>query len=114
MAGLRLAGPSVFLRRDLSSSVFDNGFIEKRQLFLRSYQFTRKRSSAARIGDSVLRARRLVWVKLRAVRRFLWLHLRRLFTAGCRRHRRFHRMHTPPPRSRSAAASSIWRLRCCP
>lgn len=42
--------------------------IEKRQLFLRSYQFCRKKSLTERIKGSFVRAKKVVWLKLRYAR----------------------------------------------
>ncbi|CAL0316525.1 unnamed protein product [Lupinus luteus] len=45
--------------------------IEKRQLFLRSYQFSRKKSLTERIKGSIVRVKKVVWLRLRSVRRFV-------------------------------------------
>ncbi|KAL5068918.1 hypothetical protein RYX36_019805 [Vicia faba] len=42
--------------------------MEKRQLFLRSYQFCRKKSLTERIKGSLIRAKKVVWLKLRHAR----------------------------------------------
>ena len=44
--------------------------IEKRQLFLRSYQFSRKKSLSERIKRSLVRVKRVIWVRLKSARRF--------------------------------------------
>ncbi|XP_039162858.1 uncharacterized protein LOC104426552 [Eucalyptus grandis] len=52
--------------------------MEKRQLFLRSYQFSRKRSLGERIRRSLRRVKRVVWLRLRSARRFrrlVWARL---------------------------------------
>ncbi|KAK9054816.1 hypothetical protein SSX86_025895 [Deinandra increscens subsp. villosa] len=53
--------------------------VEKRQLFLRSYQFSRKQSSGQRIKRSLFRVKRLVWVKLRAAKKMIWFRFRHGF-----------------------------------
>ncbi|XP_058082697.1 uncharacterized protein LOC131230757 [Magnolia sinica] len=71
-------------------SICEHSYMEKRQLFLRSYQFSRKRSVMERIKLSLVRVKRLVWVKLRSarkLRRLVWSRLR----YGHNR-RRFHRL----------------------
>ncbi|KAK4763145.1 hypothetical protein SAY86_008913 [Trapa natans] len=53
----------------------------KRQVFLRSYQFSRKRSLSERIRRSLVRVKRLVWSRLRSarkLRRFVWAKLWKL------------------------------------
>ncbi|KAJ8572729.1 hypothetical protein K7X08_009240 [Anisodus acutangulus] len=53
--------------------------IEKRQLFLRSYQFSRKKSVSERIKKSFFRVKRVIWVKLRSarkIRKLVWLKLK--------------------------------------
>ncbi|KAJ1377846.1 Organic solute transporter subunit alpha/Transmembrane protein [Sesbania bispinosa] len=42
--------------------------MEKRQLFLRSYQFCRKKSLTERIKGSLVRAKKVVWLRLRFAR----------------------------------------------
>ncbi|KAK1315782.1 hypothetical protein QJS10_CPA05g00019 [Acorus calamus] len=73
------------------STLSDHCYFEKRQLFLRSYQFSRKKTFSERINRSFVRAKRVIWVKLKAarkLRRFVWSELRNFY---CRR-RRFHRL----------------------
>ncbi|KAF3794407.1 hypothetical protein EJ110_NYTH02331 [Nymphaea thermarum] len=68
-----------------------SSYFEKRQAFLRSYQFSRKRGIAERIRLSLARAKRVVWRKLRSarrVRRTFWLRLRNVVIGR----RRFHRL----------------------
>uniref|UniRef100_A0A1D1XKT4 Uncharacterized protein n=1 Tax=Anthurium amnicola TaxID=1678845 RepID=A0A1D1XKT4_9ARAE len=104
MAGLRLAGSPVF--RPVFA-LFDRDYMEKRQVFLRSYQFSRKQTAADRIRGSLVRVRRLISVKLRAarrLRRLVWLRLRHAACVGARR-RRFHPLHVPARTSRAAAPS---------
>lgn len=48
-----------------------NSMMEKRQLFLRSYQFTRKKTLGQRIKGSLVRVKKVVWlIRLRSARRF--------------------------------------------
>ncbi|XP_051146554.1 uncharacterized protein LOC127262087 [Andrographis paniculata] len=53
--------------------------VEKRQLFLRSYQFSRKQSVGERIRRSIWRVKRVIWGKFRSarkLRKMLWLKLK--------------------------------------
>ncbi|RDX75320.1 hypothetical protein CR513_44807, partial [Mucuna pruriens] len=53
----------------------NNTMLEKRQLFLRSYQFCRKKSVTERIKGSLVRAKKIVWLRLRSackLRSFSW------------------------------------------
>ncbi|KAK8952465.1 hypothetical protein KSP39_PZI003760 [Platanthera zijinensis] len=80
-------------------------YIEKRQLFLRSYQFSRKRGAAARLRSSAVRVRRLISVRLRAARRLpqlVWARLMRAVLNGRRRGYLHHRLAAQPPRSCAA------------
>ncbi|XP_010680187.2 uncharacterized protein LOC104895392 [Beta vulgaris subsp. vulgaris] len=58
---------------------YNNNYLEKRQLFLRSYQFSRKQSFGERIKTSLVRVKRLIMVRVRSVRR-----LRKLVWPGLR------------------------------
>ncbi|KAL1212734.1 hypothetical protein V5N11_021288 [Cardamine amara subsp. amara] len=65
---------------------------EKRQLFLRSYQFSRKQSFSEKVKRSVKRVKRVVLARLRSVRRLkrvVWSRFRSVF---CYRRRRFFRL----------------------
>ncbi|KAJ8752305.1 hypothetical protein K2173_003941 [Erythroxylum novogranatense] len=67
--------------------------MEKRQLFLRSYQFSRKRSVGERLKRSLVRIKRLFLIKLRSarkIRRLVWSCLR--YALFYRRRRRFLRL----------------------
>ncbi|XP_020572441.1 uncharacterized protein LOC110019195 [Phalaenopsis equestris] len=60
---------------------FPEHYMEKRQLFLRSYQFSRKPpgGAAERLRSSTVRVGRLICFRLRAARRLprlLWARLR--------------------------------------
>ncbi|KAL5138564.1 hypothetical protein HKD37_10G028712 [Glycine soja] len=44
----------------------NNTMLEKRQVFLRSYQFCRKKSFTERIKGSLVRAKKIVWLRLRS------------------------------------------------
>ncbi|GER29276.1 hypothetical protein STAS_05123 [Striga asiatica] len=75
-------GPTALLRSDIG--------LEKRQLFLKSYQFSRKQSVSQRIIKALLRAKRVIWVRLwsaRKLRKVVWLSLKNriFFTASGRR-----------------------------
>ncbi|KAK6233333.1 hypothetical protein SCA6_003406 [Theobroma cacao] len=65
--------------------------MEKRQLFLRSYQFCRKRSLAERIKRSLVRVKRVMWFRLRSAHKLRRSVLSRLRFALYRR-RRFIRL----------------------
>ncbi|KAJ1393317.1 hypothetical protein SESBI_35037 [Sesbania bispinosa] len=47
----------------------DHTMMEKRQLFLRSYQFCRKKSLTERIKGSLVRVKKVVWRRLRSTGR---------------------------------------------
>ncbi|MED6171818.1 hypothetical protein PIB30_044301 [Stylosanthes scabra] len=66
--------------------------IEKRQVFLRSYQFCRKKTLAERIKGSFVRAKKVVWLRLRSARRFRILIFSRLKCAFYYRRSRFSRL----------------------
>ncbi|KAI6684463.1 hypothetical protein NL676_030376 [Syzygium grande] len=85
-AGTAVVGPAVFRTDSMESGGYGYGggggyshrMMEKRQLFLRSYQFSRKRSLSERIRRSLRRVKRVVWFRLRSVRRFrrlVWARL---------------------------------------
>ncbi|XP_054785423.1 uncharacterized protein LOC129291921 [Prosopis cineraria] len=65
---------------------------EKRQLFLRSYQFSRKQSIPERIKRSFVRAKKVVWLKLRSALRLRRLVCLRLKCSFYYRRRRFFRL----------------------
>lgn len=69
--------------------------MEKRQLFLRSYQFSRKRTLSERIKRSLVRSKRVIWLRLRLrcvrkMRKLVWSKLFRL-RYGFRHRRRYSR-----------------------
>lgn len=77
--------------------------MEKRQVFLRSYQFCRKRSLSERIKRSLVRVKKVVWFRLRSARKLRRLVLSRLRLAFYRRRRytrvmnmnnHYHRHHS--------------------
>ncbi|XP_031486299.1 uncharacterized protein LOC116254835 [Nymphaea colorata] len=87
-----------------SYSYYSCPYFEKRQAFLRSYRFCRKRGTVERVKLSFARAKKVVWSKLRSarrIRRVLWLRLR--LALSCRR--RFHRL---PRRSYYYPLFSYW------
>lgn len=57
-----------------------NNYMEKRQVFLRSYQFCRKRSVPERMRTSFIRVKRVICLRLRTLvrkfRKLLWSRLR--------------------------------------
>ncbi|KAJ0980506.1 hypothetical protein J5N97_008761 [Dioscorea zingiberensis] len=70
--------------------------MEKRQVFLRSYHFSRKRTAMERIRRSLVRVRRLISLRLRSARRLpllVWCGLRLKLKL---RRRRFHRLVAIP------------------
>ncbi|URD92075.1 hypothetical protein MUK42_01244 [Musa troglodytarum] len=92
-------------------------FMERRQLFLRSYHFSRRQGPRERVRRTLLRVRRLVWARLRAARRLprlLWAKLRAVLSGGGggggRRRRHSHRLGPVQfqrlPHRRSASNSS--------
>ncbi|KAF3454761.1 hypothetical protein FNV43_RR05209 [Rhamnella rubrinervis] len=66
--------------------------MEKRQLFLRSYQFCRKKSLAEKIKRSLIRVKRVICLRLRSARRFKGLVCFRLRHGLSYRRRRFLRL----------------------
>ncbi|VFQ84857.1 unnamed protein product [Cuscuta campestris] len=63
-----------------STYVFrDTWEMEKRQVFLRSYHFCRRRGVAEKVKGSLFRVKRVIWVRLRSAasfRRSVWARLR--------------------------------------
>ncbi|XP_028779417.1 uncharacterized protein LOC114735826 [Neltuma alba] len=66
--------------------------MEKRQLFLRSYQFSRKQSLPERIKRSFVRVKKVVWLKLRSALRLRRLVCSRIKCSFYYRRRRFFRL----------------------
>lgn len=66
--------------------------MEKRQLFLRSYQFCRKKSVTERIKGSLVRVKKLVWLRLRSARTLRKLVFSRFKCGFYFRRRRFFRL----------------------
>ncbi|XP_018456925.1 uncharacterized protein LOC108827910 [Raphanus sativus] len=67
-------------------------YLEKRQLFLRSYQFSRKQSFREKATMSLRRVKRFVWTRLRTAKRLKRVVLSRLRTAFFYRRKRFYRL----------------------
>ncbi|GAA0154112.1 hypothetical protein Leryth_011893 [Lithospermum erythrorhizon] len=71
--------------------------MEKRQLFLRSYQFSRKKSVTERIKGSFFRVKRVASLRLKSARKMRKMVWSRLLKYGffCNRRRRFRflRLH---------------------
>ncbi|CAJ1977909.1 unnamed protein product [Sphenostylis stenocarpa] len=75
----------------------NNTMLEKRLVFLRSYQFCRKKSMTERIKGSLVRAKKIVWLRLRSackLRRSLIFFSRFKCAFYYRRRRFFHLLHT--------------------
>ncbi|XP_022719100.1 uncharacterized protein LOC111277142 [Durio zibethinus] len=86
--------------------------MEKRQLFLRSYQFCRKRSLGERIKRSLVRVKRVMWFRLRSarkLRRLVFSRLRFAFYLG-RRYIRLKNNHYRHSRN----SSCFWDRTNCP
>ena len=71
---------------------YTNTMMEKRQLFLRSYQFSRKRNFSERIKSSFIRVKRVICLRLRSARRIRKLVCSRLRYGFYYRRRRFLRL----------------------
>ena len=83
--------------------------MEKRQVFLRSYQFCRKKSLTERIKGSLVRVKKVVWLRLRSARRLRRLVFSR-FRIKCGfyyRRRRFSRLLNGHNR-KSDSSSCLW------
>ncbi|XP_050224429.1 uncharacterized protein LOC126674096 [Mercurialis annua] len=83
--------------------------MEKRQLFLRSYQFRRKQSLTERMKKSLVKVKKILWFKLRSARKFrrlVWSRLR--FAFYCRRSRKFLRILSPNHHKYSSPSSCFW------
>ncbi|EOA33044.1 hypothetical protein CARUB_v10016376mg [Capsella rubella] len=79
------------------------GYVEKRQLFLKSYQFSRKQSLAEKIKRSVKRVvKKVVWIRLKSARKLKRVVWSRLKTAFFYRRRRFFRLIHPNKHSSSS------------
>ncbi|OWM86104.1 uncharacterized protein LOC116209906 [Punica granatum] len=90
-----LTGP--IFRTDSAGYMAEPVGCSKRQVFLRSYQFSRKRSLSERIRRSLVRVKRLFWFRLRSarkLRRVVWAKLSKLRQGfyGRRRPSRFLRL----------------------
>ncbi|KAG6590523.1 hypothetical protein SDJN03_15946, partial [Cucurbita argyrosperma subsp. sororia] len=79
------------LRYYYSDQGYSSTLMEKRQLFLRSYQFCTKKSVPQKINASLLKIKRVIWVRLKN----LLLHSCRLRNASRSRRRRSVRLHHP-------------------
>nr|XP_009765303.1 PREDICTED: uncharacterized protein LOC104216865 [Nicotiana sylvestris] len=101
-------GP-IYMFRTETSGYTD---IEKRQVFLRSYQFSRKKSLSERIRRSFTRVKRVICVKLRStrkLRKLVWLKLKYgIFSS--RRRRFFLRLHNTSNHSSGlpCPSSCLW------
>ncbi|CAA3018989.1 Hypothetical predicted protein [Olea europaea subsp. europaea] len=94
--------PVYMLRSEKGYTVTE---LEKRQLFLRSYQFSKKQSLTEKIKKSLFRVKRVIWGRFRSarkLRKMLWLKLKNglFFTSRRRRRRRFFlRLHNSNSRA---------------
>ncbi|XP_029129053.1 uncharacterized protein LOC114916481 [Cajanus cajan] len=87
----------------------NNTMLEKRQVFLRSYQFCRKKSLTERIKGSLVRAKKIVWLRLRSackLRKFIFFS-RFKCAFYYRRRRFFHLLHTNNNR-KTESSSCLW------
>ncbi|XP_052193717.1 uncharacterized protein LOC127802075 [Diospyros lotus] len=87
--------------------------MEKRQLFLRSYQFSRKKTVAERIRGSFFRVKRVIWVRFRSavkIRKLFWFRLRHGYYGffSSSRKRRFLRLHTQNHHPSGSCSSCFW------
>ncbi|KAI9081001.1 hypothetical protein K1719_035445 [Acacia pycnantha] len=80
--------------------------LEKRQLFLRSYQFSRKQSIPERIKRSFVRVKKVVGLKFRSALRLRRLLCSRLKRSFYYRRRRFFRLVTA--HNRKNGFSCFW------
>ncbi|TKY52374.1 hypothetical protein E2542_SST23896 [Spatholobus suberectus] len=83
--------------------------LEKRQLFLRSYQFCRKKSLTERIKGSLVRAKKIVWLRLRSackLRRFIFFS--RFKCAFYYRRRRFFQLLHSNNNRKTESSSCFW------
>ncbi|GMH14975.1 hypothetical protein Nepgr_016816 [Nepenthes gracilis] len=71
---------------------YQGSYLEKRQLFLRSYQFSRKKSFAERIKVSLVKVKRIIWLRLRSARKLRKIVWSRLRSALFYRRRRFSQL----------------------
>ncbi|KAL9245939.1 hypothetical protein vseg_019533 [Gypsophila vaccaria] len=74
-----------FGTRYQSNKELQTNYLEKRQVFLRSYQFSRKHSLGERLRRCLVRVKRLILVRARKLRRVVWSGLRYLIR--CKRRR---------------------------
>ncbi|VVA96631.1 unnamed protein product [Arabis nemorensis] len=75
---------------------YGGGYVEKRQLFLKSYQFSKKQSFTEKIKRSVKRVvKKVVCMRLKSARRLKRVVWSRLKTAFYCRRRRFFRLLHP-------------------
>ncbi|XP_062081694.1 uncharacterized protein LOC133788284 [Humulus lupulus] len=82
--------------------------IEKRQLFLRSYQFCRKKSLTERIKISLVRAKRVIWLRLKSARRFRKLACFRFRCGFSYRRRRFIRLLNNHNKCNNSNSHCFW------
>lgn len=70
--------------------------VEKRRLFLKSYQFSRKQTAGQRMKRSLFRVKKLIWIKLRSakkIQKMIWYRLRHGFFFNGFRRKRFIRLN---------------------
>ncbi|XP_012088797.1 uncharacterized protein LOC105647357 [Jatropha curcas] len=91
-------GPTPIQRSDslLGYTEHNSLIMEKRQLFLRSYQFSRKQSLTEKVKKSLGRVKKVIWLRLRSackLRKLVWSRFRHALYY--RRRRRFLRLLSP-------------------
>ncbi|XWS58033.1 hypothetical protein CRYUN_Cryun08bG0000400 [Craigia yunnanensis] len=98
----------IFRSESFSHGYMEHNYMmmEKRQLFLRSYQFCRKRSLTERIKRSLVRVKRVMLFRLRSSRKLRRLVLSRLQFAFYRRRRYIRLMNNYYRHSRNS--SCFW------
>lgn len=113
------SGPGSIFRTDSmgSGQIFRSdsmGYtdMEKRQLFLRSYQFCRKKTVSEKIKSSFIRVKRVIWVRLRSakkIRKMVWFRIRHGLFYSTKRRRWFLRLHNHNNYCyRSSSYSCLW------
>ncbi|GLT74071.1 hypothetical protein SLA2020_458920 [Shorea laevis] len=97
-------------RSDSFSASWEHNYtmMEKRQMFLRSYQFCRKRSLAERIKGSLVGVKRVMWFRLRSARKLRRLVWSRLRLAFYYRRRRFVRLVNNYHHRQNRMSSCFW------
>ncbi|KAI5658272.1 hypothetical protein M9H77_27065 [Catharanthus roseus] len=110
--GLNLNLSSNFMfRSDNNNMMGYSDMMEKRQLFLRSYQFSRKKSMGERIKGSFFRVKRVICIRLRSakkIRKAVWLRIRYGLFYNTRRRKFFLRLHSNNNDNNHHRSSSVF------